>query len=212
MHLLHIISMAGRMNDTSPNNNRGTPYPGRPKSLFDRIKSEPRRARPRLPEPSQTSRSELISALKSMGRNWEPAIEKLLAAPEKLYYFSEGASAQYSDNENSGLADTWEGVMWNRAILTDTKFGVLLFERAGMMYFMLVDTERRIIVKKPLACYHDSPPEQDWGIIMSAIKSALSLAESQTAKQDGLFAVHNGALTRLVVPEWPYKPETDTKH
>ncbi len=175
------------------------------------VKEEDKKKPEKSPQPAQVipfskpdkiSSKQVFKTLKVLGKGWSGEFERLLAAPEELfYYFDEGSSSeQFSSDKRFGLAALAHCIPEGRLVVPECEYGILLYETASTVYFVLFDKKRRIAVREPIKCYHESPPEGDWKEVREHLKSTIERASMVDAKRNGLFAVYNGYI-ELLKPE-----------
>ncbi len=148
----------------------------------------------------RVSSNDVVARLKGLARGWDTELEGILGMPKTLFESKGGASQYYSSDANFSISDILMCLsMGATPDVSKMSFGIALHERAGTIYFVLADPARRIIVRQRIVCYHNDPPELDWGAVKSAIRSAEAGASREDAKKGGLVAVFDGSL-KLIGP------------
>ncbi len=154
----------------------------------------------------RVSSADVIKRLKGLARGWDSELESKLSMPAMLYESTGGSSQYYSSDANFSISNILMSLaMGASPDVSGMSYGLGLHERAGTVYFVLADPERRIIVRQRIVCYHNTPPELDWGAVKSAIRSAEAGASSEDARKGGLVAIYDGSL-RFAGPAVPEAP------
>ena len=154
-----------------------------------------------VPEPASVSSKDALGRIKGFGRGWDDELEKLMAVPDTLYMFEGEGWLLYSKEKEFGVASVVEEI--NRGGLRSepkTSYGISLSETASTMYLVLVDMERRIVVRHAVQRLHDEPPQKEWSGLKEALKGALGLADGKNFRKDGLIAYSDG-ITKTVRPQ-----------
>lgn len=149
---------------------------------------------PNLPKAEKVSGSAVVEEIKEMGRGWDKETESSLRIPPSLFRTSGEGATYFSDDENFGVALVASGLRGGRMGRPESMYGICIYDTPSSVYFVLLDMERRIIVRERLSCVHDRPPEKDWSKIRDAIRAASAAAE----KNAGSVAIFDGILK--VVP------------
>lgn len=158
---------------------------------------------PPAPVVRLVSSKELINRLKGIGRGWDEDLEKLFSMPASLYQGNAETSGYYSEDRGFGIINLVRGMEAGSFVIpSKTSYGVAIYEKAGSVYFVLADMRRRIIVRERMVDYSSEAPERDWDAVKKEILAALSLAQSDRARNEGLIAVYDGIL-RQVKPQEP---------
>ncbi|MFN7991177.1 MAG: hypothetical protein U0R44_03385 [Candidatus Micrarchaeia archaeon] len=152
-----------------------------------------------IPKTEKVSRSKVIEELRGLGRGWTEDIAALLGLPQELYRSSGEGTIYFSKEREFGIGETALGLSSGRLRAPKTQYGIAIHDRAGSVYIILVDMQRRIIVRERLFCMHDQPPEKDWGAVKTAILSAGALM-TDAERGKGSIAVFDGS-ARLLPPE-----------
>jgi hypothetical protein len=123
------------------------------------------------------SRAEAVEVLKSLGKGWSKEVEAILAMPDRLYSVQEDDGRYFSRDESFGIFGAVAAMpLRGRMSVKSDDYGIAIYGSAGKIFVLLLDMGRRIAVKETLYCIHDKPPEKDWGVMASKIKSAASTA------------------------------------
>ncbi len=192
--------MAGKETNRQMPNDRQRPQ-SKPISLIQRVLRDPRfQVQRKPPKVEEISSAEVVKELSAYGDGWSREVEEALAIPKSLFKFSTGASAQFSSNRMSELWIVQDGLNSGKAYVTNTDYGILLYEKADWLYVIVVDVNRKIIVRERLICFQDGTSNQSWEDVRKAVEGAASLAAGKTAADRGLFAVFDGT-AKLVKPE-----------
>jgi hypothetical protein len=176
--------MAREANSKDPKKPREIIPP--PKSFF----REKARTPPQLPKAEKVSAAAVIESLKSMGKGWDEEAAGLLRIPPHLFRTGGSGATYYSIDENFGVADVAAGLRYGRVMRSESKYGIAVYDTPGNVYLVLVDMERRIIVRERLMCIHDDPPEKDW----ANVKNAIRTATAEAARKADTVAVFDGIL------------------
>ncbi|MCI0561627.1 MAG: hypothetical protein MN733_24320 [Nitrososphaera sp.] len=133
---------------------------------------------------------ELFVRLKGRGRDWDAEMEKLLAPPPNLYENSGGSSQYFSKDRTFGISEVVLNLRHGAHINPkETEYGIALYETPNIVYFVLVDMSRRIVVKERIQSLQSDPPELSWTAVKAAIKYAASVAERTDRKS---FVLYDG--------------------
>ncbi len=173
-----------------------------PHSYFEKLR-ERMGAGQSAPQPIRLERrtkEQVHGGLSMLASGWGKEIEAAISAPRELLLFEGAGTRFYSATENSNLSALLSGLGMGRLNLPATPYGIVLYETASTVKFVLYDSTRRIVVRDQLLCYHNDPPQRDWSVVKGHIDAAVALAGAEDAKTKGLFAVYDGTL-KLMKPE-----------
>ncbi len=158
-----------------------------------------------------------ISADKVIERIWDSAtgwnddVRKTLRvpgdaagqAPEKPLYIYKGEfSIVYSTDSSPVITEELFGPNADEALKDVPAYAISIFQRTSTTYLILVDMERRIIVREPIeSLHHFENPALPWANVVSSINAALKVAESASARSDGAIAIADEGAAIPVVPK-----------
>jgi hypothetical protein len=173
-----------------------------PRSYFEVLKKRMKAEQPpSLPIRLERRTKEQIQAgLRMLANGWNGETEAAISVPREMFLFEGTGTRFYSATEKSYLSALLSGLGAGKLYLPETPYGIILYETASTINFVLFDATRRIVVRDRLLCYHNDPPQRDWSIVKNHVDAAIALAGTDDAKAKGLFAVYDGTL-KLMCPE-----------
>ncbi len=153
------------------------------------------------PAPAQkaqvVSGTDLIDAMRAQGTDWDERLAKLVNAPASLHKRSVDGMTQYSKSGRFEIDSILSGLALHRVGAGLTDFGAAFYSTQGSVYFVFADMERRVIVKERVFCIHETPPEKSWRSVAGHIEAALSYAQSDELRKNGLVAVYDQMLSAV---------------
>jgi len=187
----------GTGNTSNPNNNHGAAPRAPPRPFYKDLPEE----KPRAPTFMRVTSADAIAQLKASAGGWDAELEGLLGLPRELFRANGTTMIAFRSKAGASLPPFFSHELGDGNVrLGRAEYCITIQERAESGYFLLVDIARRIIVYAEIySLTNDRGP--GWGDVKSAIRSALDLAGSKDAKENGLFAVYYMGSTRLAKQE-----------
>jgi hypothetical protein len=145
-------------------------------------------------KPREVGPEEVISTLKSIGKDWTDDIPSLLRLPERLFMLKSGDGTYYSGDERFGIMGIPAALGPEPLKAGKGDYGIALYSTGGgSVYFVLEDMSRGIIVRERIYCIHEKPPEGSWASVRGHIEAALAASSAHK----GSVAVHDLSLRVL---------------
>ncbi len=165
----------------------------------------PKGKRPHTELPRKVSIKQVFERLSAFGRGWDKDTGRLIMPPDRKLdelFMRDGTeegipSLFFSAEPGFDISIVIHSLSSAELRRPKTEYSIAIYEKMDTTYFVLVDMERRIIVRSPLFSRYEEPRERDWKGIGDAIKAAASFARSR----EDMIAVHDGILRPAVLEE-----------
>ncbi len=170
---------------------------GPPPEFFEKL--GPSRIQP-LPKPviKRSDSAEVVEFLKTMTGGFDHELEALLKLPSVLYWVEDSGGRSYSSSENFGLGLVQSSLWTGKLSIPETPYGFMVYNRGMSVYFLFVDTERRIVVHDRLLTLHGtSGTEEGWLPIKDQLKAVIGMSATSGP---GLYSVYDNHQIKQMNP------------
>lgn len=123
-----------------------------------------------------------LSFLRALATGWNAGVQKLLRLPASLFFQRDSSGTPYtlySAEESFAALEVLRALESNQPLPSPLpRYAILITEKSSLINFLLIDSERRIIVRTTLKSFHSEDPKE-WQVVANAIREALKAAEAQ---------------------------------
>ncbi|MFN7991185.1 MAG: hypothetical protein U0R44_03425 [Candidatus Micrarchaeia archaeon] len=166
------------------------------KEFYDKL--APARTQAAKGEVKKSDSASVVEDLKSFTGGFDNELEAMLKLPPVLFWMEDSGARFYSSSESFGLSNVLLSLQAGELSLPDTTYGFMLYNRGTSVYFLFVDTERKVVVNDRLLSLHGpTGTENGWQPIKSKLKAALEMAASSGPD---LYSVYDAGLKQMKHP------------